>query len=146
MPFAMIRSRVFQLLTLAVLAAVTGCTSSNSNSATTAPSPATTTEQYSGTVAQAGTTGFPFTVTSEGEVTIALTDIQPLTTMALGVGVSSWDGSTCGLSITKNDNARMGTNALGGIATPGNYCATVYDSGNVPTDWTVSFTVQVVHP
>jgi hypothetical protein len=141
-----IRSRVLQLLTLVVLGVAPGCTSSSA-SATSAPSPAPTpTEQHSGTVAQLGTAGFPFTVSSEGEVTISLTDIEPLATMALGVGVSTWDGSACGLSITKNDNARMGISALGGIATPGNYCAMVYDSGNVPADWTVSFTVQVVHP
>jgi hypothetical protein len=48
--------------------------------------------------------------------------------------------------ISKNDNARAGVTALSGTATSGNYCVSVYDSGNVPEGWTVSFSVQVVHP
>jgi hypothetical protein len=43
-------------------------------------------------------------------------------------------------------SVRAGVTALNGTATAGNYCVTVYDSGNVPDDWTVSFSVQVVHP
>jgi len=88
----------------------------------------------------------PFTVTTAGAVTIGLTSVAPLTTMALGVGIGTWDGTTCSASVTKNDNARAGVTALSGTATPGNYCVNVYDSGNIPDGWTVSFTLQVSHP
>ena len=80
-------------------------------------------------------------------MTIELTSVEPLATMALGVGIATWDGANCGTTpISKNDNARAGVAALNGTATAGNYCVTVYDSGNVPDGWTVSFAVQVVHP
>ena len=124
----------------------TAC-ASNTTSSTTAPTVATTTEVFSGTVGQLGTTGNPFAVSTNGPVTIQLASVEPLATMALGVGVVTWDGTVCGTtSITKNDNARSGTTALSGTATAGNYCVTVYDSGNVPSGSTVSFSVQVVHP
>ncbi len=127
----------------------TGACASDTSSSTTAPTPtpATTTETFSGTVAQLATSGDPFVVSADGPVTIALTTVGPLTTMALGVGITTWDGTACGtVPISKNDNAREGTTALAGTAASGNYCVTVYDSGNIPDGWTVSFTVQVVHP
>ena len=125
----------------------TGACASGTTPSTTAPTPATTTETFSGTVGQLATTGNPFAVSTNGPVTIELTSVEPLATMALGVGVATWDGTTCGTTaISKNDNARTGATALSGTATAGNYCVTVYDSGNVPEGWTVSFSVQVVHP
>jgi hypothetical protein len=120
---------------------------SNTTSSATAPTAATTTETFSGTVAALATTGNPFVVSADGPVTIELTSVGPLATMSLGVGVATWDGTACGTTpISKNDNARSGVTALSGTATAGNYCVTVYDSGNVPADGTVSFSVQVVHP
>jgi hypothetical protein len=137
-------TRLSILFTLLLCSAA--CASNNTTS-TTAPTPATTTETFSGTVGPLATTGNPFVVSAAGPVTIELTSVVPLATMALGVGVATWDGTACGTTaITKNDNARAGTTALTGTATAGNYCVTVYDSGNVPADWTVSFSVQVVHP
>ena len=47
--------------------------------------------------------------------------------------------------IAQNPNARLGATALTGTASSGNYCVKIYDSGNVPAGWTVSYTVQVVH-
>ena len=136
-------------LAIAIALAVAGCTSNTAASSTpttVAPTPTTSTETFSGTVAQSGTTGFPFTVSSTGSVTIGLTSVAPLSTMALGVGIGTSDGTTCGTSVSKNDNARTGTTALAGTATSGSYCVIVYDSGNVPDGWSVSFTVEVVHP
>ena len=125
----------------------TSACASGSSPATTAPTPVTTTDTFSGTVGQLATTGNPFAVSTDGPVTIALTGVEPLATMALGVGVTTWAGDACGTTmISKNDNARAGVTALSGTATPGNYCVTVYDSGNVPEGWTVSFSVDVVHP
>ena len=126
-----------------------GACASDTSSSTTAPTPAppTTTDTFSGTVGQLATTGNPFAVSTNGPVTIELTSVEPLSTMALGVGITTWDGTACGtVAISKNDDARSGTTALTGTATAGNYCVTVYDSGNIPEGWTVSFGVQVVHP
>jgi hypothetical protein len=120
---------------------------SNTTTPTASPAPATTTDVFSGTLGQLATTGNPFVVSADGSVTIALTSVAPLATMAMGIGIATWDGTSCGTTpIAKNDNARSGSTALTGTATAGNYCVTVYDSGNVPEGWTVSYSVQVVHP
>jgi hypothetical protein len=98
-------------------------------------------------VPQLGTTGFPFTVSASGGLTIGLTSVAPLATLALGVGLDTYDGTMCSTTaIAKNDNARASTTALAGTATPGSYCVAVYDSGNISAGGQVSFTVQVVHP
>jgi len=141
----LMRQSVLVVVATALTLALGGCTSDTTPTAT-APSPATSTETFSGTVAQSGTTGFPFTVANAGTATIGLTTVAPLSTMALGVGIGTYDGTACGTSISKNDNARSGATALTGTATVGNYCVIVYDSGNIPEGWSVSFTVQVVHP
>jgi hypothetical protein len=96
--------------------------------------------------AQSGTSVHAFAVSATGTVTITLTSVSPLSTMSLGVGVGTWDGSTCGTSFSSNTDARTGATALTGTATKGDYCVRVYDSGNVPADWSVSYTVEVVHP
>jgi len=66
--------------------------------------------------------------------------------MAIGVRITTWDGTNCVTSIAQNANARSGSTALTGTANSGNYCVQIYDSGNVPADWTVEYTVDVVHP
>jgi len=79
-------------------------------------------------------------------VTVRLTSVAPLSTMSLGVGIGAWDGTTCGTSMSTNADARSGATALTGTAAAGSYCVRVYDSGNVPTDWTVEYIIEVAHP
>ena len=95
---------------------------------------------------QLGTDGHNFTVGTTGALSITLTSVGPLSTMSLGVGLSSWDGTACGTANSQNDNARTGTTALSGRAVAGNYCVLVYDSGNVQPNSSVTYTVEVVHP
>jgi hypothetical protein len=117
---------------------------------TTPTSPSTptttrTTEEFSGSLAPLGSSTQTWAVSATGTVDVTLTSVAPLATLALGVEVGTWNGTTCSV-ITKNDNARAGAVALTGVAAAGNYCVTVYDSGNVAADATVTYTVQVLHP
>jgi len=143
--FAMRQLRALSLA--AVLALALGaCGTEGDSTTSTAPTPATTTQTFSGTIDQLGSAVHSFTVSATGTVTIGLTSVGPLATMALGVGMGAWDGVNCGTSIAQNENARAGSAALTGTATAGNYCVRVYDSGNIPEGWSVSYTVQVAHP
>src|ERR1043165_9522237 len=54
-----------------------GC-ASDATTSTTAPTPATTTDTFSGTVGQLATAGNPFVVSADGPVTIGLTSGGPL--------------------------------------------------------------------
>lgn len=141
------RTRWPRLLLAAALAALAACGSSSTSTTATAPtSPATTTDSFTGTVAQSGSINHVFAVAANGTVTISLTSVSPLATMSLGLAVTNSDGANCLTTITQTANARAGTVALTGTATSGNYCVRVFDSGNIPPSTDVSYTVQVLHP
>jgi hypothetical protein len=126
-------TRGLVLLLLTALATVTlGACKKASTATPITPTPVTTTETFSGTIPQLGSAAHSFTVAANGTITISLTSIGPLATCTV---------------ITQNDNARANsTAALTGTAVAGNFCAKVYDSGNIPDGTTVAYTIQVVHP
>ena len=140
------RHRFTTLLLAVVLAAATGCSGAIVTGPSTPTTPATTTSTFSGTIAQLGADTHVFAVSATGTVQITLTSVAPLSTMSLGVGVMTSDGTSCISTITQNDNARTTGTALQGTAAAGNYCVRVYDSGNVPVGSSADYTVQVTHP
>ncbi|MCX6538615.1 MAG: hypothetical protein NT151_06760 [Acidobacteria bacterium] len=144
------RAFVVGILTMAVSVLSAACGGGTTAAALTtaatltAPTPVSTTETYSGTLAQTGVDTYPFAATVTGAMTIGLTAVGPLATLSIGVGIGTWDGTTCTL-IAKNDNSKAGLVALSGTAVAGNFCVQVYDSGNIPDSTSVTYTVQVVH-
>lgn len=133
-------------LAVAALVSAAACGSNTTPTTPTSSTPANTTDTYTGTIAQLGSATNVFKVAATGTVTISLTSVAPLSTMALGVGVMTSDGTNCTSTISQNDNSRNGGTALVGTATAGSYCVKVYDSGNIPAGSSVDYTVQVVHP
>jgi len=139
------RGVVLASLSLLLPVAVGACDSSTGSTTTpTTPDTASVTETFSDTVRRSGSKAFAFTQAASGTITIGLNSVSPLSTMALGVAIGSWSDPSC-TTITRNDNARAGATAITGTAAAGSYCILVYDSGNVPSDWTVTYAVQVVH-
>jgi hypothetical protein len=138
------RRRVVALLMTAALPLCGACASSTGTS-TVSPSPTTTTESFTATIDQLGSTTHAFTVAAAGTVEIKLTSVEPLTTMALGVAVTT-GGNACGSDIARTTNARSGTTALSGTAAVGGYCVRVFDAGNIPEATSVTYTVEVTHP
>ncbi len=137
----------FPVLLPLVLALSAGACDSSSGTTTTTPTTpttASTTETFSDTIRHGGSKTHPFAETTAGTVTIGLTSVGPLSTMSLGVSIGTWGDPNCS-PVTKNENARAGQTAISGTAAAGNYCIQVYDSGNIPSDWVVTYTVQVVH-
>ena len=139
-------TRWLRLIAAAALAAVSGCGSSSTSTPTSPTAPATTTDSFSGTLAQLGSDPHVFAVAANGTVTVTLTAVAPLTTMSLGVAVATSDGTNCLQQITQNADARTGSVALTGTAATGNYCVRVYDSGNIPAATDVTYSVSVTHP
>lgn len=142
-----LRSPRLLLLPLSLCLATTfaGC-GSDTTTTVTSPTPVTSTETFTGTVQQLGSVSHPIVVTTAGSLSATITSTAPLTTIALGVSISTWDGSACGTAIAQNPNSRPGATALSGTAVAGNYCIVVYDSGNIVEGGSVSYTIQVVHP
>ena len=139
------RQRLVAFLVTAALPLCGAC-GSTSGTSTVAPTPVTTTtEDFTATIDQLGSMTHAFTVAAAGTVQVKLTDVEPLTTMALGVAVTT-GGSVCGSDIAQNNNARSGATALSGTAAVGSYCVRVFDAGNIPAQTSVTYTVEVTHP
>ena len=139
-----IRIPAHGMLLMAALIFCGACESATSSTPTT-PTPATTTEAFTATIEQLGSSTHAFTVTTTGPVEVKLTAVEPLATMALGVAVTT-GGSVCGGDVAKTDNARTGATALSGTAAAGSYCVRVFDAGNIPAETPVTYSVEVTHP
>jgi hypothetical protein len=122
-----------------------GCSTEGTSTPVAPTAPVYTTENFTGTIQQTGVASHPFTVAVGGTLTMGLTSVAPLATMAIGVGIGSWDGTTC-TALSNNDNSKAGVTALSGSVVVGSYCARVYDSGNIPAGGSATYTLQVVHP
>ena len=135
---------VLVALTLTV-GACSGSTSTDSS--LTSPSATLVTESFSGSITQNGTAIHPFAVKTTGNsLLVGFTSVSPSSLTALGMGIGTWDGTTCGLNLSQNDSAKVGNTGLSGTAQLGNYCIRVYDGGNI-TDSTITatYTLQVQH-
>jgi len=129
-----------------------GCGGSSSSTSTpTTPAPTTYTETFSGNLTQGQTDYGPpdaphhFTIHQAGNIDATLTDIQPLSTITLGIGLGVWDSTanTCTLQVTSNA-ARLNLTLAASVSTPGEICVGVFDVGNISTD-TVAYTVVINH-
>lgn len=136
------------VLTAIALAAV-ACGNSSSDLASslpTTPTASVTTNTFSGSITRNATPIHTFSVTTSGYTLLAgYTSLAPASVTSLGIGIGSWDGTSCGLNQTQNDAAKSGSTAISGTAASGNYCIRVYDGGNIPEGVTVTYTLQVEH-
>ena len=107
------------------------------------PPPTTVTENFTGTLAQNGTTTYQFSAGSAGVVSATLTELQPDETLLIGVALGTWNGTQCTLVVT-NERAAKSSIVSGNATAAVNLCLRVYDVGNVVTPAT--YTVQLVHP
>jgi hypothetical protein len=107
------------------------------------PEAPTFTETFSGVLSRNGALTFPFEALAKGTATATLASIQPDNTIALGMAMGTWNGTTC-QSIITNDNAIEFTQISGSIGSAGLLCLRVYDIGRVATS--TKFALTVVHP
>ena len=133
-------------LMLSIGLLVAGCGSnSTSDTSTVSPSQVRTTDTFTGSLVLGGANVHPFAATAPGQVDATLNSVAPLATMAIGVGLGTWDGTTCTVVVT-NDNTKAAQTVTGSAAKAVNLCLRVYDSGNVPDGTTVTYNISVLHP
>ena len=101
------------------------------------------TQNYSGTLALAGSASFHFEVVNPGLITITITGLSP-TAVAMGIDLGYWDEitETCVVGLTTN-NGLVGVSVAGNPDSPGEYCVGISDANNllqVPTDFTMVVT------
>jgi hypothetical protein len=120
---------------LAAAAILGGCTNPTSSSNTI-------TDTFSGTVAATGFDTHSFTVTNSGNVDVTLTGLLPQATITVGFGIGQPSATGCSL-LSYSESARVGS-VLSGTISPGSYCVSVYDIGNI--QGSDSYTLTVTHP
>ena len=111
--------------------------------ATPSPVPPTVKDIFTGSLTALATNSHPFVVKQIGGVTVTLTNVDPLTKLAIGIGTPSTTTGTCIVlnSVTTDPGSAP---QLSGTATvTGNFCVAVSDVGNV-TD-TAQYTITVLH-
>lgn len=131
---------------VAAVAFASACGGSSTTSPTT-PGSVTppTTEVFTGVLPVGGSAFHPFTIAlSNGQVSATLTAAGPPSTVSLGLGVGTPNGSACSLFSGSSVIAQASTTAhITGTADAGSYCVSIFDVGNQSTD--VTYTVRVTH-
>lgn len=131
------------LVIAAPLFLLAGCGSADDNPVAPSPlAPASVTQEFSGEVEVQSSRVHPFPVSSRSTIAVTLVTVGPLDTLAVGLGVGTWDGTACTL-VAADNNARQAA-VLSGTVEPGNYCAAVFDNGNLTG--TITYTVRVQRP
>ena len=100
----------------------------------------TLTDEFSDVLHQQEARHHEFMVQKAGDVTVILASVSPLATIAIGLAIGTFDGTTCTLVPgTQNENARVGSTIDGRALAPGILCVIVYDVGNIvdSTDYVV---------
>ena len=129
------------LLTGALLTA--GCDNDGGGTTPTDPAPRVT-EIFTGTVTVNGAITHTFTVAAAGLVEATLTDVTPDATVQIGLGLGTWNGSNCFVTLPKDD-AVKGNVVPGQVSGPGTLCARIYDPASRLTE-PLNYTLTIVHP
>jgi hypothetical protein len=128
------------LLVGALVAA--GCDNDIENLTPTEPAP-TITETFTGTITVNGATIHTFTTAASGLVTATLTAVTPDPAIQVGLGLGTWNGTNCQLTLPKDD-AVQGNAVIGQVSGPGTLCARIYDVGKMTEP--LGYTITVEHP
>lgn len=137
------------LLLLLVLAGCDGSDSSPTEPTDEPPEEVpTVTETFEGVVAQTGSSSHNFMVANVGVIRFGLTELEPLETITMGLGVgnpSETDPEQCVL-FARDDSVRAGQVLQATATRAAAYCVSVLDVGNIFPDQQISYTLTVTHP
>jgi hypothetical protein len=101
------------------------------------------TEVFSGSVKTGGSTAFHFAVVNPGELQVAITELGPTSTLVMGIYLGFWDATTevCVKTI-ETTTATLNVVYAANPQQPGEYCAAVFDTGNVVVSSDFKLTVM----
>jgi hypothetical protein len=105
----------------------------------------TVTDTFTGTLNRNGAATFSFTVQGAGGVTLVLSKVLPDNTVAVGLAMGTWNGTTCAIVAGLfNDNALEGASIIGQAGGAGQLCVRISDVGKIEDR--IDFELSVVHP
>jgi len=119
------------------------CDSGDTVTPTTPTEPTTTpvsvTDTFSGKLEISGSSEHKFSV-GKGTVVTTLTTVGFSSTVALGLGVGTWDGTTCTLVI-QSETAVQSSYMIGTATATVDLCVKIWDVGNLTDSSTYELTV-----
>ena len=140
MPLAAVRLPAFTVVL------VTSCLALGCGGSPTGPDPVydMKSETFSGSLNTGGGASFPFVVVNPGSIDVSITQLSPVSTLSMGLSLGSWDAATeaCTQQVTTS-GATLNTVYSASPNGPGNYCVSIFDSGNVQAE--IGFTLSVTH-
>ncbi len=150
------RLSILMITAAVALMATVGCSGSDTPTEPTDPvdvTPVETlTEIFEGSISQSETSCHHFETSENADITMQLTDIQPLVTLTVGMGIGTSDevveGSDeeQGCSLFASDNSVMApATLLSARLGAGQYCVCVFDVGNIFAKRVIDYTVEVEH-
>ena len=136
-------ARLVPMVAASLALLVMGGCGGSSDDSVVAPPPPTLSETFSGTLTLNGATTFFFAVTGAGTITAQLTTLSPDSTRPVGLGLGTWNGSICQITLP-NDNSVQGSVTVGAASAPGSFCVRIYDAaGTVVAPQT--YAIDVFH-
>ena len=131
---------------VAILAALSGSVACGGNKTPTQPDQPVyelKTEVFSGSVKTGGSTAFMFTVVNPGRLQVGITELGPTSTLVMGIALGFWEAATqtC-VEQQRTTQATINVFFEATPSSPGEYCAAVFDAGNivVPSDFKLTVT------
>ncbi len=102
------------------------------------------TDVFTGTVATGGSKAFKFTVVNPGDISVVISELGPTSTLVMGLSLGFWEAATeiC-VEQLRTTTATLNVAFAATPSAPGDYCAGVFDSGNVVV--TSEFKLTVTH-
>jgi hypothetical protein len=139
----LLASARFTAVSAALLGSV-ACGSANTPTQPPAPVYELKTDLFAGTVATGGSKAFMFTVVNPGDISVAITELGPTSTLVMGLSLGFWEAATqtC-VEQLRTTTATVNVAFAATPSSPGEYCAGVFDTGNVVI--TSDFTLKVTH-
>ena len=102
------------------------------------------TETFTGSVITGGKAPFRFSVVNPGDIQVAITTLAPLSTITMGIGLGYWDAPTAAcIEQLSTTAATLNVAFSASPSSAGEYCVTIFDTGNVQTS--SDFTLTVTH-
>lgn len=139
------RSMLYGLLALTCVVFTASACEDTVPAPTTPTNPTITTETFSGVLTVNGAQTFSFSVQSQGALTATLKTVAPDSTVAVGLGLGTFNGTTCAVTTGLfNDNALQGAVVTGLAGSAGTLCVRLSDVGRMAAS--LSFEIVVVHP
>jgi hypothetical protein len=132
---------------IVIIAALSGSIACGGDKTPTQPDPPVyelKTEVFSGSVKTGGSTAFHCAVVNPGTLQVAITELGPTSTLVMGISLGFWEAATevC-VEQLRTTVATLNVAFEATPQQPGEYCAAVFDIGNVVV--TADFKLTVKH-